>query len=101
MHLELIKPGGDFKERLRGACEEIPVFRTSCKELIHFLVDFELGLKTDSEKLVSCYIFNICYLLSSFYYKDSTPEDYKFCAEQELLETVWMEAYKLNDESMN
>ena len=101
MSLELIEPGSDFKESLWKACEKIPVFITSCKELIHFLVDFELGSKTDSEKLVSCYIFNICYLLSSFYYKVSTPEDYKFCAEQELLETVWMEAYKLNDESMN
>ena len=100
MRLELIDPGSKFQERLWRACEEIPVFRTSCKELIHFLVDFELGSKTDSEKLVSCYIFNICYLLSSFYYKVSTPKDYKFCAEQELLETVWMEAYKLNDESM-
>ena len=101
MRLELIEPGSDFNKRLRGACEEIPVFRTSCIELIHFLVDFELGSKTDSEKLVSCYIFNICYLLSSFYYKLSTPEDYKLCAVQEILETVWMEAYKLNDVSMN
>jgi len=50
--------------------------------------------KTD--KLLSCYIFKICQKLSSRY---QVIKDSKYCAEQELLEEIWMYAYIMNEEN--
>ena len=50
----------------------------------------------DSDKILSSYIFKICHRLSSRY---QVIKDSRYCAEQELLEEIWMYAYELNEEN--
>ena len=54
---------------------------------------------------MSSYIFKICQRLSSRY-QSGVPahvpclnKDSRYCAEQELLEEIWMFAYELNEEN--
>ena len=59
-------------------------------------MDLEVDSLNKTDKLLSCYIFKICYWLSSRY---QVIKDSWYCVDQKLLEEIWMFAYELNEEN--
>jgi len=80
----------DCEPFLKNTSKNVKVYYAIFKQLIHYLLELNLSKQSESEKLVSCYIFNICHKLSRGFRADSVS-----------LRTVWEHVFLLNDDNIH
>ena len=79
----------DCEPFLKKTSKNVEIYYAIFKQLIHYLLELNLSKQSEPEKLVSCYIFNICHrLCTGFKRADSVS-----------LRTVWEHVFLLNDDN--
>ena len=78
----------DTEPFLKDTSKNVKVFTANCKQLIHFLFELNLSRQSELEKLVSCYVFNICHKLLK-----------RICVAETPLRTVWRHVFLLTNEN--